>query len=84
MSIEFPKSAAAHIEPDEETIVTKDDGSFEKIKDYNELDELNDYNDEHKKRAIFMKDIKKCTDSHNEKRGKAKASKPKRTDYRLN
>ncbi len=84
MSIEFPESAAAHIEPDKETIVTHDDGSFEEIKDYNELDELNDYVDKDKETAIKMKTLKNETINYDRKRGKAKGSKPKRIDYRLN
>ncbi len=84
MSIEFPKSAAAHINPEDETIITKDDGSFEKVNDYNEHEDLNDFIDEHKEVAIDEKAKKKDSVNYDKKRGKSKASKDKRKDYRLN
>ncbi len=85
MSIEFPKSAAAHIKPKKETIITKDDGSFKKVKDYNEYDELNNYVDEHKQEAVYKKSIKKDNIDYDKKRGKAKGSKPKtKENFKLN
>ena len=84
MSIEMPKSAAAHIKPNQETILTKDNGSFVKVEDYSELDELNNYVDEHKKIAIANKDIKKSEVNFDRNRGKAKRSKPKGKDFILN
>ncbi len=82
MSIEFPKSAAAHINPEDEIIITKDDGSFEKINDYNEHEDLNDFIDEHKEVAINEKTKKKESVNYDKKRAKAKNSKVKK--YKLN
>ncbi|GEM_PF-6270114 len=84
MSIEKNYSAA-HFDgnQDEETLLTKDDGSIEKTKELNESDFFEDktdpYFDEHKMKSKIGIERKKSDPLYDKKRGKVK-----KKDFRLN